>query len=148
MVCVCGVCVCVCVLHVNTWIQSSHAFCTFSPTPQLLGWLEEKLPSAGKLPPEMSAIIAPLYSCLEHRNGEVRKKSQAVVPLFMAKVGYEAMLKHAGKLKVRGREGWIGRRVGGILPLQINVLYVETELFKSSLILLCSLPPSRWSRPS
>jgi len=100
-------------LHVNTWIQSSHAFCTFSPTPQLLGWLEEKLPSAGKLPPEMSAIIAPLYSCLEDRNGEVRKKSQAVVPLFMAKVGYEAMLKHAGKLKVRGREDGFERWMRG-----------------------------------
>ena len=74
-------------------------------TPQLLGWLEEKLPTAGKLPPEVSAIIPPLYSCLEDRNGEVRKKSQAILPLFMGKVGYETMVKHTGKLKVRGRDG-------------------------------------------
>lgn len=67
----------------------------------MLGWLEEKLPDAGKLPPEVSAIIPPLFSCLEDRSGDVRKKGQAVLPLFMAKVGYDTMLKHTGKLKVR-----------------------------------------------
>ena len=89
-------------------------------TPQLLGWLEEKLPDAGKLPPEVSAIVPPLFSCLEDRSGDVRKKGQAVLPLFMAKVGYDTMLKHTSKLKVReGRkvreeregEGREGRKV-------------------------------------
>ena len=86
-------------------------------TPQLLGWLEEKLPDAGKLPPEVSAIIPPLFSCLEDRSGDVRKKGQAVLPLFMAKVGYDTMLKHTSKLKVReggkkreGREGGESRK--------------------------------------
>ena len=83
-------------------------------TPQLLGWLEEKLPDAGKLPPEVSAIIPPLFSCLEDRSGDVRKKGQAVLPLFMAKVGYDTMLKHTGKLKVRegGRRGRGEKRRG------------------------------------
>lgn len=62
--------------------------------------MEEKLPAAGKLPPEVSAIVPPLFSCVEDRSGEVRKKAQAVLPLVMAKVGYDAMLKQAGKLKV------------------------------------------------
>ena len=40
--------------------------------PQLLAWLEEKLPLVkGKLPAEGSTIIPPLYVCLEDRNGEV-----------------------------------------------------------------------------
>ena len=81
-------------------------------TPQLLGWLEEKLPGAGKLPPEVSAIIPPLFSCLEDRSGDVRKKGQAVLPLFMAKVGYDTMLKHTGKLKVREWRGGGRMEVG------------------------------------
>ena len=34
------------------------------------------------------------YSC------QVRKKAQLVVPVLMEKVGYDSMLKHAGKLKI------------------------------------------------
>ena len=68
---------------------------------QLLGWLEEKLPTSGRLPsPEVTTIIAPLYSSLEDRSGDVRKKAQVVLPLFMAHVSYDTMLKHTGKLKV------------------------------------------------
>ena len=36
---------------------------------------------------------------------QVRKKAQAFVPVIMSKVGYDAMLKQSGKLKVRGEEG-------------------------------------------
>ncbi|CAI8010225.1 Cytoskeleton-associated protein 5 [Geodia barretti] len=40
---------------------------------ELLSWLEEKVPAAkGKLPPEVTAIIPPIYACLEDRNGEAR----------------------------------------------------------------------------
>ena len=39
-------------------------------------------------------IYVPTYSI------QVRKKAQAVVPVMMEKVGYDSMLKHAGKLKV------------------------------------------------
>ena len=39
----------------------------------------------------------------------MRKEAQAALPLMMNAVGYDAMLKHAGRLKVR--EG--GRRAGG-----------------------------------
>ena len=70
-------------------------------TLQLLGWLEEKLPASGKLlSPEVTGIIAPLYSALEDRSGDVRKKAQVVLPLFMAHVSYDTMLKQTGKLKV------------------------------------------------
>ena len=67
---------------------------------QLLGWLEEKLPSAGKLPAELQSMTPPLFSCLEDRSAEVRKKAQAVLPHLMAHLSYELMLKQCGKLKV------------------------------------------------
>ena len=53
------------------------------------------------LPKELVAIVAPLYSCLNDRSGDVRKKAQAVVPLMMQHVGWDAMSKQANKLKVR-----------------------------------------------
>ena len=68
---------------------------------QLLGWLEEKLPSCSKLPSETQSVIHPVLISLEDRSAEVRKKAQAVVPLLMTHVGYEAMLKTSGKLQVR-----------------------------------------------
>ena len=67
---------------------------------QVLSWLEEKLPISKNLPKELVATVAPLYSCLEDRSGDVRKKAQAVVPLMMQHVGWDAMSKQANKLKV------------------------------------------------
>lgn len=67
---------------------------------QLLKWLEEKLPTAGKLPSEFSTIIPPLLSCLEDRSGDVRKKAQAALPHIMLHVGYDNMCKQCAKLGV------------------------------------------------
>ena len=58
------------------------------------------------LPKELVAIVAPLYSCLEDRSGEVRKKAQVVVPLMMQHVGWDAMSKQANKLKVQGVDNY------------------------------------------
>ncbi|XP_015769974.1 PREDICTED: cytoskeleton-associated protein 5-like [Acropora digitifera] len=66
---------------------------------EVLTWLEEKLPAEKNLPKELVATVAPLYSCLEDRSGDVRKKAQAVVPLMMQHVGWDAMSKQANKLK-------------------------------------------------
>ena len=68
---------------------------------QLLGWLEERLPNESKLPTEINNIVQPVYGCLEDRSSDVRKKAQSVLPLLMVPVGYDVMLKHTGKLKVR-----------------------------------------------
>jgi len=66
----------------------------------VLGWLE-KLPVEKNLPSTLVAVVAPLYSCLEDRSVDVRKKAQAVVPLMMQHVGWDTMCKQANKLKVR-----------------------------------------------
>lgn len=77
------------------------ALCTENPNlrTEVLSWLEEKLPTEKNLPKELVATVAPLYSCLEDRSGDVRKKAQAVVPLMMQHVGWDAMSKQANKLK-------------------------------------------------
>ena len=45
-------------------------------------------------------MVPPLYLCLEDRSGEVRKKAQALLPLMVARLGFDAMLKHTARLKV------------------------------------------------
>lgn len=62
--------------------------------------MEEKLPSAGRLPSEFSTIVPALFSCLEDRSGDVRKKAQAALPHIMAHVGYDNMCKQCAKLGV------------------------------------------------
>ena len=44
-----------------------------------------------------------LYACLEDRNGDVRKKAQDALPMFMMHLGFDKMTKAAGKLKVPRR---------------------------------------------
>ena len=67
---------------------------------KVLGWLEEKLPNEKNLTKDLVTLVVPLFSCLEDRSGDVRKKAQAVVPLIMQHVGWDAMSKQANKLKV------------------------------------------------
>jgi cytoskeleton-associated protein 5 len=48
--------------------------------------------------------IPHLLSCLEDRNGEVRKKAQEALVPFMIHTGYDSMLKATSKLKVSSRQ--------------------------------------------
>ena len=67
---------------------------------QLLGWLAEKLPNHKQLPAEFKMCVPHLLSCLEDRNGEVRKKAQDALVPFMIHVGYESVFRATSKLKV------------------------------------------------
>ena len=49
---------------------------------------------------ELNECIPHLYAALEDRNGDVRKKAQEAVLPFMIHIGYDGMVRHAGKLKV------------------------------------------------
>lgn len=69
-------------------------------TTQVLGWLAEKLPTLRAVPGDLMLCIPQLYTCLEDRNGDVRKKAQDALPTFMMHLGYEKMTKATGKLKV------------------------------------------------
>jgi len=69
---------------------------------QLLGWLTERLAPLRAVPSDLALCLPPLYSCLEDRNADVRKKAQDALPVFMTHLGFDKMNKAAGKLKVGG----------------------------------------------
>ncbi|XP_023566345.1 cytoskeleton-associated protein 5 [Octodon degus] len=71
---------------------------------ELLGWLAEKLPTLRSTPADLILCVPHLYSCLEDRNGDVRKKAQDALPFFMMHLGYEKMAKATGKLKPTSKD--------------------------------------------
>ncbi|XP_041131706.1 cytoskeleton-associated protein 5-like isoform X3 [Polyodon spathula] len=71
---------------------------------EVLGWLAEKLPTLRTVPPDLMLCVPHLYSCLEDRNGDVRKKAQEALPTFMMHLGYEKMFKATSKLKTASKD--------------------------------------------
>uniref|UniRef100_A0A8C5MTL3 Cytoskeleton associated protein 5 n=1 Tax=Leptobrachium leishanense TaxID=445787 RepID=A0A8C5MTL3_9ANUR len=71
---------------------------------ELLGWLVEKLPTLRTVPSDLLACVPHLYNCLEDRNGDVRKKAQEALPIFMMHIGFEKMSKATGKLKPASKD--------------------------------------------
>uniref|UniRef100_V9K7I4 Cytoskeleton-associated protein 5 n=1 Tax=Callorhinchus milii TaxID=7868 RepID=V9K7I4_CALMI len=71
---------------------------------ELLGWLAEKLPTLRTVPSDVMLCLPHLYSCLEDRNGDVRKKAQDALPTFMMHLGFEKMVKATGKLKPASKD--------------------------------------------
>ncbi|KAM6311968.1 cytoskeleton-associated protein 5 isoform 2-T2 [Aegotheles albertisi] len=71
---------------------------------ELLGWLAEKLPTLRAVPSDLLLCVPHLYSCLEDRNGDVRKKAQDALPFFMMHLGFEKMAKATGKLKPTSKD--------------------------------------------
>ncbi|XP_009952689.1 PREDICTED: cytoskeleton-associated protein 5 isoform X2 [Leptosomus discolor] len=71
---------------------------------ELLGWLAEKLPTLRSVPSDLLLCVPHLYSCLEDRNGDVRKKAQDALPFFMMHLGFEKMAKATGKLKPTSKD--------------------------------------------
>ncbi|NXU51845.1 CKAP5 protein, partial [Turnix velox] len=70
----------------------------------LLGWLAEKLPTLHSVPSDLLLCVPHLYSCLEDRNGDVRKKAQDALPFFMMHLGFEKMAKATSKLKPTSKD--------------------------------------------
>ncbi|XP_063045140.1 cytoskeleton-associated protein 5-like [Engraulis encrasicolus] len=66
---------------------------------ELLGWLAEKLPTLRVAPSDLALCMPHLYTCLEDRNADVRKKAQEALPTFMMHLGFDKMNKATGKLK-------------------------------------------------
>ncbi|XP_068017627.1 cytoskeleton-associated protein 5 isoform X3 [Melanerpes formicivorus] len=71
---------------------------------ELLGWLAEKLPGLRSVPSDLLLCVPHLYSCLEDRNGDVRKKAQDALPFFMMHLGFEKMAKATSKLKPTSKD--------------------------------------------
>uniref|UniRef100_A0A3P9H9A6 Cytoskeleton associated protein 5 n=1 Tax=Oryzias latipes TaxID=8090 RepID=A0A3P9H9A6_ORYLA len=71
---------------------------------EVLGWLAEKLPALRTVPGDLMLCVPQLYTCLEDRNGDVRKKAQDALPTFMMHLGYDKMNKATGKLKPASKD--------------------------------------------
>lgn len=71
---------------------------------ELLGWLAEKLQTLRTVPGDLMLCVTQLYACLEDRNGDVRKKAQDALPMFMMHLGYDKMNKATGKLKPASKD--------------------------------------------
>ncbi|XP_044126163.1 cytoskeleton-associated protein 5 isoform X1 [Bufo gargarizans] len=71
---------------------------------EVLGWLAEKLPTMRTVPSDLQFCVPYLYACLEDRNGDVRKKAQEALPMFMMHIGFEKMSKATGKLKPASKD--------------------------------------------
>ncbi|XP_078478550.1 cytoskeleton-associated protein 5 [Lampetra planeri] len=71
---------------------------------EVLGWLAEKLPNLRTVPGDLMLCVPQLYACLEDRNGDVRKKAQDALPMFMMHLGYDKMNKATGKLKPASKD--------------------------------------------
>ncbi|XP_041794841.1 cytoskeleton-associated protein 5 isoform X2 [Chelmon rostratus] len=71
---------------------------------EVLGWLAEKLPTLRTVPGDLMLCVPQLYTCLEDRNGDVRKKAQDALPTFMMHLGYDKMIKATGKLKPASKD--------------------------------------------
>uniref|UniRef100_A0AAY4E6W4 TOG domain-containing protein n=1 Tax=Denticeps clupeoides TaxID=299321 RepID=A0AAY4E6W4_9TELE len=71
---------------------------------ELLGWLAEKLPTLRTVPADLMLCLPHVYSCLEDRSGDVRKKAQDALPTFMMHLGYDKMNKATSKLKPASKD--------------------------------------------
>lgn len=70
----------------------------------VLGWMAERFasdPPASSV--DLGLLAAPLISCLEDRNGDVRKAAGAVLPYVVANAGYEHVMDQTSNLKPASR---------------------------------------------
>ncbi|XP_026094628.1 cytoskeleton-associated protein 5 isoform X1 [Carassius auratus] len=90
---------------------------------ELLGWLAEKLPTLRTVPADLMLCVPHLYTCLEDRSGDVRKKAQDALPFFMMHLGYEKMIKAAGKLKPASKDQVVGmlEKARAVMPAKPEV---------------------------
>ncbi|XP_076879237.1 cytoskeleton-associated protein 5-A-like isoform X2 [Brachyhypopomus gauderio] len=75
---------------------------------ELLAWLASKLPSLRSAPSDLALCVPHLYSCLEDRNADVRKKAQDALPAFMMHLGFDKMNKATAKLKPASKDQVVG----------------------------------------
>lgn len=79
-----------------------------SPNPALrasvLGWMAERLQAEPPTPSsDLAPLAAPVISCLEDRNADVRKGAGAVLPFIVASAGYDHVMDQTSSLKPASR---------------------------------------------
>ncbi|XP_057185060.1 cytoskeleton-associated protein 5 isoform X2 [Triplophysa rosa] len=88
---------------------------------ELLGWLAEKLPTLRAVPADLMLCIPHLFTCLEDRSGDVRKKAQDALPTFMMHLGYEKMNKATSKLKPASKDQVVSmlEKARAVMPAKV-----------------------------
>ncbi|XP_047658144.1 cytoskeleton-associated protein 5 isoform X2 [Tachysurus fulvidraco] len=71
---------------------------------EIFGWLAERLPNMCSVPADLMHCVPHLYACLEDRSGDVRKKAQDALPMFMMHLSPEKMSKATNKLKPASKD--------------------------------------------
>lgn len=70
----------------------------------VLGWMAERLqaepPTASS---DLASLAGPIISCLEDRNGDVRKGAGAVLPFVVASAGFDHVMDQTSNLKPASR---------------------------------------------
>uniref|UniRef100_A0A672K3B3 Cytoskeleton-associated protein 5-like n=1 Tax=Sinocyclocheilus grahami TaxID=75366 RepID=A0A672K3B3_SINGR len=114
----------------------------------LLGWLAEKLPTLRTVPTDLMLCVPHLYTCLEDRSGDVRKKAQDALPSFMMHLGYEKMIKAAGKLKPASKDQVVGmlEKARAVMPAKPAVP-VKAAASKPASSAPAAKPASDFSEP-
>lgn len=72
---------------------------------ELLGWLEGRFedPSAVPASVDLKDLAGPIISCLEDRSADVRKSAIALLPVVVARAGYNFVLDKTSSLKPASR---------------------------------------------
>ncbi|GAA5971652.1 hypothetical protein JCM11641_000672 [Rhodosporidiobolus odoratus] len=71
---------------------------------ELLGWLEERFKDdAASQGLDLSGLAAPVLSCLEDRNADVRKSATAILPVVILRAGYGTVMDAVAQLKPASR---------------------------------------------
>ncbi|KAG0267963.1 Microtubule-associated protein, microtubule dynamics during spindle orientation [Actinomortierella ambigua] len=68
----------------------------------MLTWLVKHVAAEkekGSTLPDLAALVPPLFQCLQDRSADVRKASQAFLPLVIASVGYDGVVAKTNDLK-------------------------------------------------
>ena len=122
-------------LYCNSTIWSTVLNIVF--TLQLLGWLTERLATLRGGPSDLPLCLGPLYACLEDRNGEVRKKAQDALPLFMTLawiysvamiikgVVYEKEARLKETMRIMGLGSgtlWVSWFISSVVPFLVSAL--------------------------
>ena len=66
----------------------------------VLGWLAERLQAdAPSAHADLTPLAVPILSCLEDRNGDVRKAAGAILPFVVASAGFDYVMDQTSSLK-------------------------------------------------
>jgi cytoskeleton-associated protein 5 len=81
-------------------LESSNPVQRASLLMWIVDWIKAHKGSPGL---DLQPWVAPVVSCLEDRNGDVRKGAQAVLPFIMAGVGFDRVMRETSSLKPASR---------------------------------------------